>query len=109
MATVDGKIRELLTWKGMSAYQLAELAGIPKGSIGRYVSGRTPISLDLLEKITDRLGVSAWVLMNGASLPATTEDLTPEEQEMVVAMRGISKKKRRAVLELVKSLADEKI
>lgn len=42
-------------------------------------------------------------------LPATTEDLTPEEQEMVVAMRGISKKKRRAVLELVKSLADEKI
>lgn len=88
--TVAEKLQELLDWRGISQYELARRSGVPRGSIGGYVSGRNKVSFAVAEKLAKGLNVSVYALYNGDPLPATSFDLSLKESRLVVDFRSLT-------------------
>lgn len=88
--TVNEKIAELLDWRGVSQLELSNRTGIPHSTINAYITGRTPISLDVANKIATALGVTRWAVLNCEPLLADTLDMTSEEAELVITLRGLT-------------------
>lgn len=58
------KLQETMHDKKLSYGRIADLTGIPKSAVHRYINGDTPkIPLDRLKKIANALGVSAAYIM----------------------------------------------
>lgn len=107
MIQVHEKLQELLTWSGMTQFELADKVGIPRGSINSYVSGRTPISVELAYQMAPALKVSPWTLLNGEPLLATAMDLSAEEAKLVTDLRGLTTQQRELIDALIETMKNQ--
>lgn len=55
--TFAAKLQELLDKRGMTGYRLAQLCGLPKQTVHRYLNNREPTFLGAL-RIAKALGIS---------------------------------------------------
>ncbi len=78
MNTVGKRIRELRKRKDFTQTQLGELVGLTYIQIGRYETGKSMPSSDVLQKIATVLDTSTDFLMNGNNDMATRH-LSDEE------------------------------
>ena len=110
---VKDKISMLRKQKGMTTAQLAEAAGVNKGSINRYENGSIKvISGDVLRRIAKVLDVTLNELVAGdpkyhylSSNPIKedTADLTIDELELLEWYRGLSDEGKKVVSKLWKN------
>lgn len=106
MVSVNEKLQEVLTWSGVSQYELARRADVHPNSISSYVTGKTAISIALLFKFAEALGVSPWLFLNGEPLPVTSEDLTEKERRMVALYRNLTVREQAAVEVMLDKLGE---
>lgn len=64
---VGGRIKELRKKAGLTQQQLADKIGITYIQVGRYETGKSNPSADVLQKIADNLGTTGDFLMNGGN------------------------------------------
>lgn len=65
--TVGGRIKQLRKKINLTQQQLAEQVGITYIQIGRYETGKSNVSADVLQKIAKALNTTADFLMNGGN------------------------------------------
>lgn len=64
---ISENVRSALAKRGLSQTDLAEWLGIQPNSASRLITGRRPWSLDYLQVIADKLGVSVSLLTGSTS------------------------------------------
>ncbi len=65
--TTGERIKELRKEQGLTQQQLAEKVGVTYIQIGRYETGKSNASADVLQKVAGALGTTADFLMNGGN------------------------------------------
>jgi len=55
--SLSGQLREILTSRGESIYSLELEAGIPRGSLARFMSGERGITTETLDRLARSLGL----------------------------------------------------
>jgi transcriptional regulator with XRE-family HTH domain len=82
--------------------------GIPRGSLERYVTGKTVPSLDLIDKLAEGLGTTAWELLKPENVESLKrkddQDLNAELLQTITVLPSLSKEEIKAVCEFVKAL-----
>lgn len=63
---IGSKIQELRVQRGLSVRQLAEMSGVIYSNISKIENGRYNVSVDILGKIADALGVELTMIEKGA-------------------------------------------
>jgi transcriptional regulator with XRE-family HTH domain len=59
---IGSKIQELRVQRGLSVRQLAEMSGVIYSNISKIENGRYNVSVDILGKIADALGVELTMI-----------------------------------------------
>jgi transcriptional regulator with XRE-family HTH domain len=59
---IGSKIQELRVLRGLSVRQLAEMSGVIYSNISKIENGRYNVSVDILGKIADALGVELTMI-----------------------------------------------
>lgn len=83
----------------MTQRELAERLNIPYPTFNGYVRGRHSISIDLVQRIADELGVSVFLLINREPLPADSQELTEEERVAVARYRLLTREQREMIVQ----------
>jgi len=94
------RLRQARDNAGLSQSQLAEKIGLHTGSLSHLENRRRVPSLDILEKLSDELGVSVDWLLGRADIP---QSFSPEIQQLVKLARQLNKRD----LDVLLSLADK--
>ena len=76
---ISERIRELRTAKKMTQSDLAKLVGLTYIQIGRYETGKSTPSSDVLNKLAEALGTTTDFLMNGSDDDVVSAQLTDKE------------------------------
>jgi phage repressor protein C with HTH and peptisase S24 domain len=87
--SIKDRIREAASLKSMTLKDLSDAIGIPYRSLQNYISGERGVSVEFLEAITTRLGISSDWLLTGVE-PAFLSEKHPIERQTV----SISEKDR---------------
>lgn len=86
----------------MTQEALAGVAGIEAATLSRYEAGHWPLSVPLLVRLAEALGVAPATLLD------TDEDAVveraPEEEDLLRVWRGMSGERREALLRFLKTL-----
>lgn len=100
-------LKEALKDKGWSQRHLAERIGMGQSAISKTISGKTKPTAELVIRIANAMGESPERLLRMAEiLPQVYEDETSVEITEIV--QGLSKPKRKQVLDFVRFLRDSK-
>lgn len=87
------RLKELRKKHGITQEQLASIIGVERSSIGKY-EGKSRIipSDDVKYRIAQFFGVSVDYLLGHTDVPvqASTDDLTKEENEMILIYRELT-------------------
>lgn len=76
---ISERIRDLRTAKKLTQTDLAKLVGLTYIQIGRYETGKSAPSADVLNKMAEALGTTADYLMNGSDNDVVSAQLTDKE------------------------------
>ncbi len=76
---ISERIRELRTTKKLTQSDLAKAVGLTYIQIGRYETGKSAPSSDVLNKLADALGTTTDFLMNGSGDDVVSAQLTDKE------------------------------
>jgi transcriptional regulator with XRE-family HTH domain len=76
---VSERIKELRTAKKLTQSDLAKLVGLTYIQIGRYETGKSAPSADVLNKLAEALGTTNDFLMNGSGNDMISAQLTDKE------------------------------
>lgn len=76
---ISERIRDLRTAKKLTQTDLAKLVGLTYIQIGRYETGKSAPSADVLNKMADALGTTADYIMNGSDNDVVSAQLTDKE------------------------------
>lgn len=76
---ISERIRELRTAKKLTQSDLAKFVGLTYIQIGRYETGKSAPSSDVLNKLADTLGTTTDFLMNGSDDDVVSAQLTDKE------------------------------
>lgn len=87
---INEKLAELIDWSGKTQQQIADQVGVTRANISAYVMDKAAISVEMAYKLADALGVSPWTLLNNSPLPATEQDLTTAEAELITKLRSLT-------------------
>lgn len=94
LARVAKRAMEARLARDWTREQLAEAIGVEPGTIWRYETGRLPISLSMLVRVSRALGVPAEELIKAPKPSA-------HEEQLLHAYRRLTDVQRRAVLTMV--------
>lgn len=97
--TVSEKMREVISWSGVSQKELAQKTGIAQSTINGYLNGRTA-PMDAIDKIADALGVNRWLLLNNEALPIVKEELTLDEIKLLEIYRSVPAEEEKMIATL---------
>jgi len=87
---INEKLAELIDWSGKTQQQIADQVDVTRANISAYTTDKAAISVEMAYKLADALGVSPWTLLNNSSLPATAQDLTTDEAELITKLRSLT-------------------
>ena len=76
---ISERIRDLRTAKKLTQTDLAKIVGLTYIQIGRYETGKSAPSADVLNKMADALGTTTDYLMNGSDNDVVSAQLTDKE------------------------------
>lgn len=76
---IGERIKELRTARKLTQSELAQLVGLSYIQIGRYETGKSAPSADVLNKLADALGTTNDFLMNGSDNDIVAAQLTDKE------------------------------
>ncbi len=76
---ISERIRDLRTAKKLTQTDLAKIVGLTYIQIGRYETGKSAPSADVLNKMADALGTTTDYLMNGSNNDVVSAQLTDKE------------------------------
>lgn len=77
--SIGERIKELRTAKKLTQSELANLVGLSYIQVGRYETGKSAPSADVLNKLADALGTTNDFLMNGSGDEVVSAQLTDKE------------------------------
>ena len=97
---IAARIRELRNSIGLTQAQLAKEAGVTPQHISRLEVGQVAPSLNLLVRLSRRLGVSVDYLLTGDQLPVM------DVVGSIRARRGMTAEAKRALLTLIRELEE---
>lgn len=100
--TVGEKVKEVLVWSHIQQKELAYRLNLPYATVHNYISGRSPMPLDVIKQISEVLDVSLFLLLNEEPLPADSTELTKEERALLGRYRLL----RRAQREMVDQITE---
>ncbi len=66
---IIGRIRHIMSLRGLSQSRLAKLIGIDASNVSKYLSGRLPVSESFINRIIVNLNVSKCWLLEGLGIP----------------------------------------
>ncbi len=93
------KIHQLREERGWSVNNLAMESGLTQSTLSSMLGRNTPPKIDTLKMICNALGIT---LSQFFLEDEEMEVVTKEEKELILAYRGLSKKKQKALLEFLK-------
>ena len=76
---ISERIKELRRQKKLTQTELAQKVGLTYIQIGRYETGKSAPSADILQKMADALDTTSDYLMNGSSDEKVSAQLTDKE------------------------------
>jgi transcriptional regulator with XRE-family HTH domain len=85
-------LNELLTRRGISAYQISKDTGISDSLIGYWRRGEKNPTLENLSKLSGYLKVSVDWLLTGEERAVDADPLSQEEKELLSAFRHLTEK-----------------
>jgi len=77
--SIRDRIKELRTARKLTQSELAQMVGLSYIQIGRYETGKSAPSADVLNKLADALGTTNDFLMNGSDNDIVAAQLTDKE------------------------------
>ena len=93
------RIKEIKKWKSIRVEDLANMTGIPKGTLSTILSGkREDYKFGTIQKIAKALNVSLDYLAYGEATPPTRIG-TPQEKKLITRFRRLSMDNRDCVLD----------
>jgi len=102
--TTGLSIRKARKGRGWTQEQLAEALGVATETVARWEYGTRTVSLSVLFKISDTIGVTVETLL-GLSLEGSRSTESTEEVEMLDGWRVLDDESRKIVLELIRKLS----
>ena len=102
--TFSDWIAEELKTRDMSQRQLAERAGIAQGHLSNVLSGKRPMTADLVIQIADGLGISAVTALSRAGIILDTTNLDPPLAELLAAAKGLTAEQIQEVIRFARFL-----
>ena len=76
---ISERIKDLRTAKKLTQTDLAKIVGLTYIQIGRYETGKSAPSADVLNKMADALGTTTDYIMNGSDNDVVSAQLTDKE------------------------------
>jgi transcriptional regulator with XRE-family HTH domain len=77
--SIGERIKELRTAKKLTQSELAQMVGLSYIQVGRYETGKSAPSADVLNKLAEALGTTNDFLMNGGDDEVVSAQLTDKE------------------------------
>ena len=77
--SISERIKELRTAKKLTQSELAQMVGLSYIQVGRYETGKSAPSADILNKLAEALGTTNDYLMNGSDNDIVAAQLTDKE------------------------------
>ncbi|TAN42625.1 MAG: helix-turn-helix domain-containing protein [Nitrospirae bacterium] len=110
---IGQQIKLLRKAKGISQMKLAELIGVSYQQIQKYEHGVNRISVSRLAQIANAVGFPLNSLFQGepdrvSEEPAVYADLGEDEKTLLVYFRKIDDRLKRAVIDILKTMAQNK-
>lgn len=99
------RIRELRQQRKWRQSDLAELLNTNQQTIGRYEQETRGLAVDVIYKLCDVFGCTADYLLGRSDLPSN--DLSQEEQEMILAFRKADWNYQEAVRQILAPFTGE--
>ena len=97
---IGKRLREIRKYKNLTQEQLAEGVGVNVSHISNIENNRVKVSLTLLVKMCNALGVSVdYLLMNEYFSPNTAL-----ETELYNAVKGMTREKKELLLKIAKAI-----
>lgn len=103
------RIDSLRKRRHWSLYRLAKEANIPYSNLSNIFNRQTCPSVPTLEKICNGFGISLSEFFEFQTLPKTNDELTEQEEEIIYALRSLSKKDRELFQTYLKGLCHKKM
>ncbi|MDD2045991.1 helix-turn-helix domain-containing protein [Pseudomonas putida] len=105
MNGIGARLREERERLGLTQRVFGDIGGVEPNAQGKYESGERTPKADYLAALTAR-GVDALYVLSGTRTPALQGSLSPEEEGMLAAFRGLPAADQAATLQLLGSLAN---
>lgn len=103
------RIDSLCKWKHWSLYRLAKEASIPYSNLSNIFNRQTCPSVPTLEKICNGFGMSLSEFFEFQTPPKTQVGFSHQEEEMIYALRSLSKKDRELFQTYLNGLCHKKL
>jgi transcriptional regulator with XRE-family HTH domain len=104
-STISERIQLLRKQKGFSQNELAELVGISKAQMSRYISKDVQPPADVLKKIADTLSVSVDFLLSGDTDQKAIENLTHiEVLQQYKEVDNLPDEERKTIIKVISAL-----
>lgn len=104
-------IKEDIDKSGLSQREIADLTGIPKSSIQRYLSGNSAnVPLDKIVDIAKAVGADPkhWLGWDEEKPPANGGELQLDNKEIINILASLSEEKRKEAISYLRYLRDSK-
>ncbi|MFQ6574072.1 helix-turn-helix domain-containing protein [Pseudomonas sp. UM16] len=104
MNGIGSRLREERERLGLTQRVFGDIGGVEPNAQGKYESGERTPKADYLAAVTAR-GVDALYVLSGRRTPMPQNSLSPEEDRLLGAFRGLPSVDQAAVQQLLGSLA----
>ena len=97
---VTGKIKQILSQRGWTAYRLAKESGLSESTIANIIKRNAIPSVDTLEAICNGMGITLSQFFADGELI----EVTPKTRELIDCWSVLSEEQRDAALFLLKNM-----
>ena len=105
MNGIGPRLREERERLGMTQRVFGDIGGVEPNAQGKYESGERTPKADYLAAVATR-GVDALYVLSGTRTPVIQGSLSPEEERLLGAFRGLPAADQAAIAQLLGSLAN---
>jgi transcriptional regulator with XRE-family HTH domain len=100
LAVIGQRLQETRKLRGLTQQELAERLSVEPATLSRYETGARPISLALLSKAAEELGVRLVYLVGDQPQPGDEPGL----EDLLAAWRALDAERRELAVRLVREL-----
>jgi transcriptional regulator with XRE-family HTH domain len=104
---IGGRLREQRSQFGLTQDQLAETLGVSKRTQGNYETGTSDPTASYLSKAASQLGFDVPYILSGQRTTSTESSLSEVEDSIVQMFRRIPDFDQKAILRILKGMADD--